>query len=203
MPEVSASTVSQVDPLALDVLFNEARTHNVWQEKEVEDKILEDLYSLMKMAPTSMNISPARIVFVKSSSGKERLRPALVSGNVEKTMTAPVCAVIGYDVSCWKNLNKLFPFKDMSQLFENNPEFAETTAFRNGSMQGAYFILAARSLGLDCGPMSGFDNARVDEEFFSGTEIKSNFLCNLGYGVWDNIPSRAPRLQFGEVCKII
>ena len=203
MPEVSASTVSQVDPLALDVLFNEARTHNVWQEKEVEDKILEDLYSLMKMAPTSMNISPARIVFVKSSSGKERLRPALVSGNVEKTMTAPVCAVIGYDVSCWKNLNKLFPFKDMSQLFENNPEFAETTAFRNGSMQGAYFILAARSLGLDCGPMSGFDNARVDEEFFTGTEIKSNFLCNLGYGVWDNIPSRAPRLQFGEVCKII
>jgi 3-hydroxypropanoate dehydrogenase len=203
MPEVSASTVSQVDPLALDVLFNEARTHNVWQEKEVEDKILEDLYSLMKMAPTSMNISPARIIFVKSSSGKERLRPALVSGNVEKTMTAPVCAVIGYDVSCWKNLNKLFPFKDMSQLFENNPEFAETTAFRNGSMQGAYFILAARSLGLDCGPMSGFDNARVDEEFFSGTEIKSNFLCNLGYGVWDNIPSRAPRLQFGEVCKII
>ena len=203
MPEVSASTVSQVDPLALDVLFNEARTHNVWQEKEVEDKILKDLYSLMKMAPTSMNISPARIVFVKSSSGKERLRPALVSGNVEKTMTAPVCAVIGYDVSCWKNLNKLFPFKDMSQLFENNPEFAETTAFRNGSMQGAYFILAARSLGLDCGPMSGFDNARVDEEFFSGTEIKSNFLCNLGYGVWDNIPSRAPRLQFGEVCKII
>ena len=197
MPEVSASTVSQVDPLALDVLFNEARTHNVWQEKEVEDKILEDLYSLMKMAPTSMNISPARIIFVKSSSGKERLRPALVSGNVEKTMTAPVCAVIGYDVSCWKNLNKLFPFKDMSQLFENNPEFAETTAFRNGSMQGAYFILAARSLGLDCGPMSGFDNARVDEEFFSGTEIKSNFLCNLGYGVWDNIPSRAPRLQFG------
>ena len=203
MPEVSASTVSQVDPLALDVLFNEARTHNVWQEKEVEDKILEDLYSLMKMAPTSMNISPARIIFVKSSSGKERLRPALVSGNVEKTMTAPVCAVIGYDVSCWKNLNKLFPFKDMSQLFENNPEFAETTAFRNGSMQGAYFILAARSLGLDCGPMSGFDNARVDEEFFSGTEIKSNFLCNLGYGVWDNIPSRAPRLQFGEGCKII
>ena len=203
MPEVSASTVSQVDPLALDVLFNEARTHNVWQEKEVEDKILEDLYSLMKMAPTSMNISPARIIFVKSSSGKERLRPALVSGNVEKTMTAPVCAVIGYDVSCWKNLNKLFPFKDMSQLFENNPEFAETTAFRNGSMQGAYFILAARSLGLDCGPMSGFDNARVDEEFFSGTEIKSNFLCNLGYGVWDNIPSSAPRLQFGEVCKII
>ena len=203
MPEVSASTVSQVDPLALDVLFNEARTHNVWQEKEVEDKILEDLYSLMKMAPTSMNISPARIIFVKSSSGKERLRPALVSGNVEKTMTAPVCAVIGYDVSCWKNLNKLFPFKDMSQLFENNPEFSETTAFRNGSMQGAYFILAARSLGLDCGPMSGFDNARVDEEFFSGTEIKSNFLCNLGYGVWDNIPSRAPRLQFGEVCKII
>ena len=203
MPEVSASTVSQVDPLALDVLFNEARTHNVWQEKEVEDKILEDLYSLMKMAPTSMNISPARIIFVKSSSGKERLRPALVSGNVEKTMTAPVCAVIGYDVSCWKNLNKLFPFKDMSQLFENNPEFAETTAFRNGSMQGAYFILAARSLGLDCGPMSGFDNARIDEEFFSGTEIKSNFLCNLGYGVWDNIPSRAPRLQFGEVCKII
>ena len=203
MPEVSASTVSQVDPLALDILFNEARTHNVWQEKEIEDKILEDLYSLMKMAPTSMNISPARIIFVKSSSGKERLRPALVSGNVEKTMTAPVCAVIGYDVSCWKNLNKLFPFKDMSQLFENNPEFAETTAFRNGSMQGAYFILAARSLGLDCGPMSGFDNARVDEEFFSGTEIKSNFLCNLGYGVWDNIPSRAPRLQFGEVCKII
>ena len=118
-------------------------------------------------------------------------------------MTAPVCAIIGYDVACWKNLDKLFPFKDMSQLFTENPQFAETTAFRNGSMQGAYFILAARSIGLDCGPMSGFDNVKVDEEFFGGTEIKSNFLCNLGYGVWDNIPNRAPRLEFDEVCKIV
>ena len=203
MQKVSANTVSQLDPLALDLLFIEARTHTVWQDKDVDTSVLEHLYRLMKMAPTSMNISPARIVFIKSSEAKERLRPALVSGNVEKTMTAPVCAIIGYDVSCWKNLDKLFPFKDMSQLFTENPQFAETTAFRNGSMQGAYFILAARSIGLDCGPMSGFDNVKVDEEFFGGTEIKSNFLCNLGYGVWDNIPNRAPRLEFDEVCKIV
>ena len=203
MQKVSGNTMPQLDPIALDLLFNEARTHNDWQDRDVEECALENLYCLMKMAPTSMNISPARIIFIKSNEAKERLRPALVSGNVEKTMTAPVCAIIGYDVSCWKNLDKLFPFKDMSQLFAQNPQFAETTAFRNGSMQGAYFILAARSIGLDCGPMSGFDNVKVDEEFFGGTEIKSNFLCNLGYGIWDNIPNRAPRLEFDEVCKII
>jgi 3-hydroxypropanoate dehydrogenase len=157
----------------------------------------------MKMAPTSMNISPARIIFVKTEEGKEKLKPALVSGNVEKTMTAPVCAIIGHDLDCWKQLPKLFPFKDMSSLFSNNPDFVLSTAFRNCSMQGAYLIMAARALGLDCGPMSGFDNDLVDKEFFSGTTVKSNFLCNIGYGRKENLSDRAPRFNFEDVCQII
>lgn len=194
---------NRLDKRSLNLLFNDARTHNVWQDKPVEDALLVNLFDLMKMAPTSMNISPARIVFVTSQTAKERLRPALVSGNIEKTMTAPVCAIIGNDLECWKHLSRLFPFKDMSKMFVENSTFAEKTAFRNGSMQGGYFIMAARSLGLDCGPMSGFNNDVVDAEFFSGRDIQSNFLCNLGYGVWDNIPDRAPRFEFDEVCQIL
>ena len=194
---------NRLDQPSLDLLFEGARTHNVWQDKPVEDSILVKLFDLMKMAPTSMNISPARIVFVTSQAAKERLRPALVSGNIEKTMTAPVCAIIGNDLECWKHLNRLFPFKDVSKMFSENSDFAEKTAFRNGSMQGGYFIMAARSLGLDCGPMSGFDNDVVDKEFFSGRDVQSNFLCNLGYGIWDNIPDRAPRFEFDEVCEIL
>ena len=201
--DLSRTGIDSLDSAALDLLFGNARTHNVWQDRTVSEIVLRRLFDLMKMAPTSMNISPARIIFVKTEEGKEKLKPALVSGNVEKTMTAPVCAIIGHDLDCWKQLPKLFPFKDMSSLFSNNPDFVLSTAFRNCSMQGAYLIMAARALGLDCGPMSGFDNDLVDKEFFSGTAVKSNFLCNIGYGRKENLSNRAPRFNFEDVCQII
>ena len=201
--DLSRSKIDSLGAEALDLLFGNARTHNVWQDRTVSEIVLRRLFDLMKMAPTSMNISPARIIFVKTEEGKERLKPALVSGNVEKTMTAPVCAIIGHDLDCWKQLPKLFPFKDMSSLFSNNPDFVVSTAFRNCSMQGAYLIMAARALGLDCGPMSGFDNDLVDKEFFSGTAVKSNFLCNIGYGRKEKLSDRAPRFNFEDVCQII
>ena len=201
--DLSRTGIDSLDSAALDLLFGNARTHNVWQDRTVSEIVLRRLFDLMKMAPTSMNISPARIIFVKTEEGKEKLKPALVSGNVEKTMTAPVCAIIGHDLDCWKQLPKLFPFKDMSSLFSNNPDFVLSTAFRNCSMQGAYLIMAARALGLDCGPMSGFDNDLVDKEFFSGTAVKSNFLCNIGYGRKENLSDRAPRFTFEDVCQII
>ena len=201
--DLSRTGIDSLDSAALDLLFGNARTHNVWQDRTVSEIVLRRLFDLMKMAPTSMNISPARIIFVKTEEGKEKLKPALVSGNVEKTMTAPVCAIIGHDLDCWKQLPKLFPFKDMSSLFSNNPDFVLSTAFRNCSMQGAYLIMAARALGLDCGPMSGFDNDLVDNEFFSGTAVKSNFLCNIGYGRKEKLSDRAPRFNFEDVCEVI
>ena len=201
--DLSRTGIDSLDSAALDLLFGNARTHNVWQDRTVSEIVLRRLFDLMKMAPTSMNISPARIIFVKTEEGKEKLKPALVSGNVEKTMTAPVCAIIGHDLDCWKQLPKLFPFKDMSSLFSNNPDFVLSTAFRNCSMQGAYLIIAARALGLDCGPMSGFDNDLVDKEFFSGTAVKSNFLCNIGYGRKEKLSDRAPRFNFEDVCEVI
>ena len=201
--DLSRTGIDSLDSAALDLLFGNARTHNVWQDRTVSEIMLRRLFDLMKMAPTSMNISPARIIFVKTEEGKEKLKPALVSGNVEKTMTAPVCAIIGHDLDCWKQLPKLFPFKDMSSLFSNNPDFVFSTAFRNCSMQGAYLIMAARALGLDCGPMSGFDNDLVDKEFFSGTAVKSNFLCNIGYGRKEKLSDRAPRFNFEDVCEVI
>jgi len=201
--DLSRTGIDSLDSAALDLLFENARTHNVWQDRTVSEIVLRRLFDLMKMAPTSMNISPARIIFVKTEQGKEKLKPALVSGNVEKTMTAPVCAIIGHDLDCWKQLPKLFPFKDMSSLFSNNPDFVLSTAFRNCSMQGAYLIIAARALGLDCGPMSGFDNDLVDKEFFSGTAVKSNFLCNIGYGRKEKLSDRAPRFNFEDVCQVL
>ena len=201
--DLSCTGIDSLDSAALDLLFENARTHNVWQDRTVSEIVLRRLFDLMKMAPTSMNISPARIIFVKTEQGKEKLKPALVSGNVEKTMTAPVCAIIGHDLDCWKQLPKLFPYKDMTSLFSNNPDFVLNTAFRNCSMQGAYLIMAARALGLDCGPMSGFDNDLVDKEFFPGKAVKSNFLCNIGYGRKEKLSDRAPRFNFEDVCKII
>ena len=201
--DLSRTGIDSLDCAALDLLFGNARTHNVWQDRTVSEIVLRRLFDLMKMAPTSMNISPARIIFVKTEQGKEKLKPALVSGNVEKTMTAPVCAIIGHDLDCWKQLPKLFPFKDMTSLFSNNSDFVLSTAFRNCSMQGAYMIMAARALGLDCGPMSGFDNDLVDKEFFSGTAVKSNFLCNIGYGRKEKLSDRAPRFNFEDVCEVI
>ena len=201
--DLSRTGIDSLDSAALDLLFENARTHNVWQDRTVSEIVLRRLFDLMKMAPTSMNISPARIIFVKTEQGKEKLKPALVSGNVEKTMTAPVCAIIGHDLDCWKQLPKLFPYKDMTSLFSNNPDFVLSTAFRNCSMQGAYLIMAARALGLDCGPMSGFDNDLIDKEFFPGTAVKSNFLCNIGYGRKEKLSDRAPRFNFEDVCQII
>jgi 3-hydroxypropanoate dehydrogenase len=189
-----------------DLIFRNARTQNGWQAKPVSDAQLRELYDLMKWAPTTMNASPARIVFLRSREAKERLKPALSPGNVDKTMAAPVTAIIGYDSQFYELLPKLFPHNQNARAIfagDDNKAHAETTAFRNGSMQGGYFILAARSIGLDCGPMSGFNNAKVDVEFFAGTGIKSNFLCNLGYGDASKVMPRNPRLAFDEACKLL
>lgn len=198
--------MTQKNPLgdtALDQLFQAARTHNKWQDKEVPDAVLERLVDIMKMGPTSANCSPARFLFVKSDAAKKRLKPYLSSGNAEKTMQAPVCAIIGYDLEFYEHLPKLFPHTDARSWFTGNESKIKETAFRNGSLQGAYMILAARALGLDCGPMSGFDNAGVDKEFFSGTATKSNFLCNIGYGDPAGLRPRGPRFTFAEMARII
>ena len=192
-----------LDKEALDVLFNEARTHNVWLDKPVSDALLKQVYDLTKMAPTSANCQPLRITFVKSKEAKEKLKPFLDAGNVEKTMQAPVTAILGMDMEFYEQLPKLFPHTDARSWFAGNSKKIADTAFRNSSLQGGYFILAARSLGLDCGPMSGFDNAKVDEAFFAGTAIKSNFICSLGYGDASKLHPRSPRPDFTEFCRII
>jgi 3-hydroxypropanoate dehydrogenase len=188
---------------ALDVLFRQARTHNVWLDKPVSDDTLRQLYDLLKFGPTSANCCPARILFLRTREAKERLRPALSPGNVDKTMAAPVTAIIGYDLTFYEYMPKLFPHNPgMRDTFANSPQLADH-AFRNGTLQGGYLILAARSVGLDCGPMSGFNNAKVDAEFFSGSQVKSNFLCNLGYGDGSKLLPRNPRLDFEEACKLL
>ena len=192
-----------LNDVALDQLFRSARTHNAWLPREVSDAQLRQVYDLAKMAPTSANCSPARIVFVKSPSAKEKLAPALADGNRAKTLAAPVTAIVGTDEAFYEHLPKLFPHADARSWFAGNKALAEITAFRNGTLQGAYLILAARSLGLDCGPMSGFDNARVDATFFGGTTIKSNFLINIGYGdASRDLFPRSPRFAFDEACSI-
>jgi 3-hydroxypropanoate dehydrogenase len=195
-----------LDDAALDALFRAARTHNGWQDKPVSDAVLQAVWELAKMGPTSANCSPMRILFLKSREAKARLLPMLLEGNRAKTMQAPVTAIIGYDTEFYEKLPQLFPHTDARAWFVGKPELIETTAFRNGTLQGGYLILAARALGLDCGPMSGFDNASVDAAFFPpGTfgKVKSNFLCNLGYGDPAAIMPRSPRLAFSEACKII
>lgn len=188
---------------ALNQLFLSARTHNAWAKREVADAQLHQLIDLMKMAPTSVNCSPARITFVKSEAAKARLKPHLMEGNVEKTMLAPATAIIATDYRFYDQLPKLYPHTDAKAWFTGNKEFADLSAFRNGTLQGGYFILAARSIGLDCGPMSGFNNGGVDTEFFQGTEFKSNFLCNLGYGDPAGLHPRSPRFAFDEMARII
>jgi 3-hydroxypropanoate dehydrogenase len=190
----------------MDLIFRTARTQNGWQAKPVSDDQLRDLYELMKWAPTTMNTQPARILFLRSREAKERLKPALSPGNVDKTMAAPVTAIIAYDTRFYDQLPKTFPNNPNARAIfagDDKKAHAETSAFRNGSMQGGYFILAARSIGLDCGPMSGFNNATVDSAFFGGTAIKSNFLCNLGYGDPAKVMPRNPRLDFDEACKLL
>jgi 3-hydroxypropanoate dehydrogenase len=199
-----SGTLSMVDDHALDVIFRNARTHNAWLPKPVSDETLRRLYDLMKWGPTSANCSPARILFIRSPEAKERLKPALSNGNRDKTMAAPVTAILGYDTEFYEALPRLFPHDQTARSwFAGKPEVIQATAFRNGSLQGAYMIIAARAVGLDCGPMSGFDNARVDAEFFANSPVKSNFLCNLGYGDSKALFPRSPRRPFDEACAIL
>lgn len=184
-------------------IFTEARTHNKWLERPVSDETLRQLYDLVKMGPTSANCSPARFVFVRSPEAKEKLRPALSSGNAEKTMAAPVTVIVAYDEAFYDRLPELFPHADARSWFTSSPDVAHETAFRNGCLQGAYLIVAARMLGLDTGPMSGFKNRLVDEAFFAGTGWRSNFLVNLGYGDPAGLFPRLPRLAFDDACRIV
>ena len=189
---------------ALDTLFRSARSHNRWTDEPVSDALLMALYDLLRWGPTAGNITPARFVFLTTPAAKERIKPHLDSGNVEKSMTAPALAIIAYDLDFPETLSILKPHApNAKKYFEGKPDLVQEDAFRNGSLQGAYFIMAARALGLDCGPMGGFDRAGVDKEFFAGTNIKSNFLCALGHGKQEALHPRAPRLSFDQACKIL
>jgi 3-hydroxypropanoate dehydrogenase len=187
----------------LDLIFRKARTHRAWLDRPVPDALLRQVYELACLGPTSANCSPMRLLFVTTREAKERLRPCLSPGNVDKTMQAPVTAIVGHALEFYEQLPRLFPTADMRANYVGKPELIAATAFRNGSLQGAYLMLAARALGLDCGGMSGFDNAKVDAEFFPDSRVRSNFLCNLGYGDAAKVAPRAPRLPFDEVCRLI
>ena len=187
----------------LDLLFRQARTYSAWRDKDVSDVLLQAIYDLTKMAPTSANCSPMRVLFLRSKEAKEKLRPALTEGNVAKTMAAPVTAVVAYDMDFHEQLPKLFPHTDARSWFVGNESLIEETAIRNGTLQGAYLIMAARALGLDCGPMSGFDRDLVDRTFFPDGRVKSNFLCNLGHGDEAGLHPRSPRLDFDDACRVL
>lgn len=196
--------MGKIAETCLSQIFYDARTHNKWQDKPVSNELLKEVYALMRLGPTSANCSPLRILFLRSKEAKERLKPHLSPGNVDKTMLAPATALLAYDLQFYEYLPQLFPFADAKSWFEGKHSFAEETAFRNSSLQGAYFIIAARACGLDCGPMSGFSNEGVDKEFFPEGRFKSNFLCNLGHGDPAGLPGpRAPRLSFDEAGKIL
>ncbi len=195
------SDPTALDDRALDQIFRAARTHNKWQDRPVPDATLRELYDLLKWGPTSANGSPARFVFVRTPEGKAKLKPALSAGNIEKTMTAPVTVIVAYDSAFYEKLPYLFPHADAKSWFAGNDALAAETAFRNGTLQGAYLIVAARALGLDAGAMSGFDQAAVDAAFFAGTSWKSNFLVNLGYGDPAGLFPRSPRLSFEEAVR--
>ncbi|RQP23857.1 malonic semialdehyde reductase [Piscinibacter terrae] len=188
---------------AIRRLFTQARSFNTWQARPVAAELLEQLFELTSLGPTSANCSPARIVFVASADEKERLLPALHEGNRAKTRHAPVTAVVGYDLDFARQLPVLFPHAPDAPTWFANPAVAASTAFRNGSLQGGYFILAARLLGLDCGPMSGFDEDAVNALYFEGTSIRVNFLCNLGHGDPAGLFPRSPRLRFSDACRVV
>ncbi|MHC1480190.1 malonic semialdehyde reductase [Frateuria aurantia] len=191
-------------PAALEQLFTHARTFNAWQDRPVPDALLHTLYDLLKWGPTALNSGPLRLVFVRTAEGKARLQPLLSEGNRAKTLAAPVNVIVAQDLAFHEQLPKLFPHVDARSWFADNPALAESTAFRNSSLQGGYLILAARALGLDAGPMSGFDAAAVDKEFFAGTSIRSNFLVNLGYGDTEaGVHPRNPRLAFEDACQLL
>jgi 3-hydroxypropanoate dehydrogenase len=190
----------KLDPPALDQLFLTARSRNSWTDRPVSEAQIRELYDLFKFGPTSANTCPARFVWVMSAAGKEKLSSLASENNKAKIIAAPITVIVGYDMNFADELPKLFPArgKAMQEMFRGNQEFSQISAFRNGSLQGAYLIIAARALGLDCGPMSGFNNEGVDKEFFAGTGIKSNFICSLGYGSDLNLFPRNPRLEFEE-----
>src|SRR2546430_6871862 len=193
---------TELDAGALDELFRAVPPHSAWLDRPVTDDQLRRIYDLMKWGPTSANSSPARLLFLRSRAAKERLAPALAPQNVEKTLQAPVTAIVAHDLRFYDELRRLFPHVDARSWFVGDEPLVDATAFRNGSLQGAYLILAARALGLDAGPMSGFDNAKVDAAFFPDGKVKSNFLCNLGYGDPAKLMPRSPRLPFEEACRI-
>ncbi|MDK2123606.1 malonic semialdehyde reductase [Parachitinimonas caeni] len=192
-----------LEQAALDQLFNHARTNSHWLPREVSDETLQAVYNLARMGPTSANSSPARFVFVKSAEAKAKLKPALDAGNIEKTMAAPVTVIVGMDYAFYEQMSKLFHDPSARSWFEGKELVIHNTAFRNSSLQGAYLLMAARAMGLDCGPMSGFNGQLVDETFFAGTQIKSNFLINLGYGDPAKLHPRNPRLAFEEACSLL
>jgi len=192
-----------VDNTGLDLIFNKARTQNSWHPQTVSEELLRRVYDLTKMGPTSANCSPARFIFVVSKEGKEKLKPAVGAGNLEKTMAAPITAIIGYDTKFYDLLPELFPHADARSWFAGNDAVAQETAFRNGTLQGAYLMIAARSLGLDAGPMSGFDQGAVNAAFWPDGQVKANFLCNIGYGDDKLVFDRSPRLPFERACQII
>ncbi|HXZ67107.1 MAG TPA: malonic semialdehyde reductase [Alphaproteobacteria bacterium] len=194
-----------VNDAALDIIFRKARSYNGWQDKPVSAALLQAVYELMAAGPTSMNTCPARVLYLVSPAAKARLKPHLVESNVDKSMTAPAVAIIANDLAFYDNLPKLFPDRPQAKaMFAGAPPQAnETFAMRNGSLQGGYFIIAARALGLDCAPMSGFSNEGVDKEFFAGTKLKSNFICGIGRGDPSTLPPAHPRLSFDEACKVL
>lgn len=193
----------EIDAAALDRIFGSARTFTAWDGRDVSDALLHRVFETLELGPTSANCCPARFLFIKSPEAKQRLKPHLDAGNVKQTMAAPATAVIGYDLEFYEKLPELYPHADAKSWFEGDDAKIQDTAFRNGTLQGAYLIMAARAHGLDCGPMSGFDNAGVDKEFFAGTSTKSNFLCNLGYGDPAKLKPRSPRPGFGEAAEIL
>jgi 3-hydroxypropanoate dehydrogenase len=205
MAEVNRAVSNQkrVSAECLDHVFREAHTHSAWLPQPVPIGLLKEIYDLARLGPTSANSSPARFVFVTTPEAKARLLPALAPGNVDKTKAAPVTLIVAWDTAFHEKLLQLFPMRDMRSIFAGNPTLIHDTAFRNSSLQGAYFILAARALGLDCGPMSGFDAQKVDAEFFPDGKWKANFLCNLGYGDPSKVFPRSPRLSFEEACLVL
>lgn len=195
--------VKSLDENGLDLLFRDARSQNGWQEKPVPDEMLRALYDTMKMGPTSANCSPLRLLFLRTAESKARLKPALSKGNLDKTLTAPVVAILGYDTHFYDHMKYLFPHVDAKPWFTSSEALALETAFRNSTLQGAYLMLAARAMGLDTGPMSGFEAAKVDAEFFAGTAVKTNFICGIGYGDASKVRKRLPRFRFEEVCQLL
>lgn len=202
MTEINSAR-TKLSSEALDQLFREARTHSTWRAEPVADSILQEIFELVRLGPTSSNGSPGRFLFLKTEEAKARLLPALSTGNVEKTRTAPVTVIIAWDTEFYEHFPKLFPHRDVRSNFAGNQALIVETGLRNSSLEGAYFILAARALGLDCGPMSGFDAAKVNAEFFPDGKWKAKFLCNLGFGDSSKLYPRNPRLDFDEACRVL